>query len=160
MNGRTLSDAFLALVPRLLWPDKPITAGSGHLVTELTGIQYAGGTSVGIGQVLEFYGNFGTTGVVIGFMIIGLIVTTLDILATERLANGDLHGFVLCYLPGLAFLQVGGQLVEVTASAGASVVVALLANRYLDRLQKRQPHQTKLTTPVLSSALIGVNRRP
>jgi hypothetical protein len=138
MNGRTLSDAALSLVPRILWPDKPITAGSGKLVNELTGIRFDGGTSVGIGQVMEFYGNFGTTGVVIGFMIIGLIVTTLDILATERLASGDLHGFVLCFLPGLAFLQVGGQLVEVTASAGASIVVALVVNRFLDRLQNKQ----------------------
>jgi hypothetical protein len=136
-RGDTLWDAVLALVPRALWPEKTISAGSGDLVTRFTGIPRSAGTSVGIGQVMEFYGNFGTTGVVIGFVLIGLIVTTLDILASERLANNDLHGFVLWYLPGLAFLQVGGQLVEVTASAAASIVVALGVNRYLDRMRRK-----------------------
>lgn len=136
--GETLWDAALALVPRALWPDKTVSAGSGKLVTRFTGFQYDRNTSVGIGQVMEFYVNFGTTGVILGFMVFGVIITTLDILATERLANGDLHGFVLFYLPGLAFLQVGGQLVEITASAAASLVVALLANKYLDRMQRKQ----------------------
>jgi hypothetical protein len=136
-NGETLFDALLSLVPRALWPEKPITAGSGNLVSRFTGINYAAGTSIGIGQVMEFYVNFGTTGVLIGFILFGVIITLLDILATERLANGDLHGFVLFYLPGLGFLQVGGQLVEVTASAGASLVVAIIVNRFLDRLQRK-----------------------
>jgi membrane protein implicated in regulation of membrane protease activity len=87
---------------------------------------------------MEFYVNFGTTGVIVGFMIFGLIITTLDVLATERLASGDLRGFVLFYLPGLSFLQVGGQLTEITTSAAASLVVALIVNRVLDRLQRKQ----------------------
>jgi len=136
--GETLWDAALALIPRALWPDKPITAGSGNLVSRYNGFHWEAGTSVGIGQVMEFYINFGTTGVVIGFMIFGVIVTALDILATERLANGDLHGFVLYFLPGLSFLQVGGQLVEITASAAAALLVAVVVNRFLDRLQRKQ----------------------
>jgi hypothetical protein len=137
-KGDTLIDAFLSLVPRALWPDKPITAGSGDLVSRFTGFTYDNNiTSVGIGTVMEFYANFGTMGILIGFTILGLIVTALDILATERLANGDLNGFVLYYLPGLSFLQVGGQLVEVTASAAAGFVVALAANKYLQRLQQK-----------------------
>jgi hypothetical protein len=76
--------------------------------------------------------NFGTPGVVIGFMIMGVLVTSFDWQAAERLARNDLHGFVLWFLPGIALLQVGGQLVEITASAAASLVVALLVNRLLD----------------------------
>ncbi len=137
-RGDTLWDAALALVPRILWPEKTVSAGSGNLVTRFTGIHFAVGTSVGIGQVMELYGNFGSEGIIIGFALLGLIVTALDRLAAERLATGDLHGFVLWYLPGLAFLQVGGQLVEVTASAAASIVVALMVNRYLNHLQRKQ----------------------
>jgi hypothetical protein len=137
-RGATLLDSLYALIPRAFWRDKYITAGSGSLVARFTGFQYDNNaTSVGIGQVMEFYANFGTTGLVIGFMIFGVIITTLDILATERLASGDLHGFVLWYLPGLAFLQVGGQLVEITASAAAALVVAIIVNRVLDRLQRK-----------------------
>jgi hypothetical protein len=138
-HGETIRDAALALVPRLFWPDKPIEAGSGTLVARFTGFTFDNSTtSVGIGQLMEFYVNFGTTGVIVGFMIFGLIITTLDVLATERLASGDLRGFVLFYLPGLSFLQVGGQLTEITTSAAASLVVALIVNRVLDRLQRKQ----------------------
>src|SRR5262249_48114281 len=58
-GGETLWDALIAVVPRALWPDKPVVAGSGNLVTRFTGIEFAAGTSVGIGQVMEFYVNFG-----------------------------------------------------------------------------------------------------
>jgi hypothetical protein len=136
-RGETLWDALLALIPRAIWPDKPISAGSGDLVNRYTDIRFAEGTSVGVGQVLEFYANFGTTGVVIGFALMGLVITALDLQAADRLARSDLQGFVLWFLPGIALLQVGGQLVELTASAAASLIVALLANRYLDRLQRR-----------------------
>jgi len=136
-RGDTLWDALLALIPRAFWPDKPITAGSGDLVNRYTDIKFAPGTSVGVGQVLEFYANFGTTGVVIGFAIMGLLITALDYQAADRLARSDLQGFVLWFLPGIALLQVGGQLVELTASAGASLIVALLANKYLERFQIR-----------------------
>jgi hypothetical protein len=149
-RGDTLWDALLALIPRAVWPDKPIQAGSGDLVTRYTGIEFASGTSVGVGQVLEFYANFGSVGVVIGFLIMGVVVTVLDFKAGERLAHSDLHGFVLWFLPGLALLQVGGQMVELTASAGASLVVALLANRYLDRLQTKRTKREPLASPAVS----------
>jgi hypothetical protein len=136
-RGDTLWDALLALIPRAIWPEKPITAGSGNLVSRYTGIDFASGTSVGVGQVMEFYLNFGTPGVVIGFIIMGVLVTAFDWQAAERLARNDLHGFVLWFLPGIALLQVGGQLVEITASAAASLVVALLVNRFLDSWHAR-----------------------
>ena len=149
-RGDTLWDALMALIPRALWPDKPISAGSGDLVNRYTDIKFAEGTSVGVGQVLEFYANFGTTGVVIGFAIMGLVITVLDLQAADRLARADLQGFVLWFLPGIALLQVGGQLVELTASAAASLIVALLANKYLDRL-----HRHGADSPAEASLLNG-----
>jgi hypothetical protein len=140
-HGETLWDALLALIPRAVWPDKIIEAGSGDLVTRYTGIDFVEGTSVGVGQVMEFYANFGTLGVAFGFLIMGVIITALDWQAAERLQRADLRGFVLWYLPGIALLQVGGQLVELTASAAASLVVALLVNRYLN-LWQAQPAPT------------------
>jgi hypothetical protein len=138
-RGDTLWDALLALIPRAVWPDKPIEAGSGDLVSRYTGLEFGTGTSVGVGQVMEFYANFGTSGVLIGFVILGVVVTALDLQAAERLARSDLHGFMLWYLPGIALLQVGGQLVELTASAAGSLVVAVLVNQYLGRMQSLAP---------------------
>jgi hypothetical protein len=139
VHGDTLWEALFALVPRALWPDKPIEAGSGNMVSEYTGLRFAAGTSVGIGHVMEFYVNFGTPGVICGFLVMGVLVTTLDGAAAERLAMSNLHGFVVWFLPGISLLQVGGSLVEATVSAVASIAVAFLANRYLDHLQGKQP---------------------
>jgi hypothetical protein len=137
-HGQTLWEALLALIPRAVWPDKPLEAGSGNMVTQFTGLRFLEGTSVGIGHVMEFYVNFGTLGTIIGFVVMGILVTILDLTAAGRLAANDLHGFVLWYLPGISLLQVGGSLVEATVSAVASIVVAVLANKYLDRLQQRE----------------------
>ena len=117
-RGDTLWDALLALIPRAIWPDKPITAGSGNLVSRYHRHRFAAGTSVGVGQVMEFYANFGTLGVVIGFMIMGVFVTALDWQAANGWRARDLHGFVLWFLPGIALLQVGGQLVEIDGQRG------------------------------------------
>ena len=159
-RGDTLWDALLALIPRAIWPEKPIKAGSGDLVNRYTDIKFADGTSVGIGQVLEFYANFGTTGVVIGFAIMGLVITALDHQAAERLARSDLQGFVLWFLPGIALLQVNGQLVELTASAAASLAVVLLANKYLGRLQTRSAGDAPFgpTAVSVGAAATPVNR--
>jgi hypothetical protein len=136
--GRTVGDAVLALIPRALWPEKPIAAGSGTLVSEYTGVTFGEETSVGIGQVLEFYINFGTPGVVIGFLIFGVAVSGIDAIATSHLRAQNWQGFVMWYLVGISCLQVGGSLVEVSGSAGASLVSAMLLNRWLlPRLQKR-----------------------
>jgi hypothetical protein len=147
-RGETLWDALLALIPRAVWPDKRIEAGSGDLVTRYTGVEFQPGVSVGVGQAMEFYINFGTLGVVVGFMLMGVLVTTLDWQAGERLARSDLHGFVLWFVPGISLLQVGGQLVEVTASFAASLVVALLVNKYLDRLQGKQGAKVATQSPM------------
>ena len=94
---------------------------------------------------MEFYANFGTVGVFFGFLVMGVLVTAVDWQAAERLARSDLHGFVLWFLPGIALLQVAGQLVELTASAAASLIIAMLVNKYLHRLQSvgQAPAQTQ-----------------
>ncbi|OLE12775.1 MAG: hypothetical protein AUI36_40100, partial [Cyanobacteria bacterium 13_1_40CM_2_61_4] len=83
-SGETLWEALVALVPRALWPDKPGAAGSADLVTRFTGIRFAEGTSVGIGNVMEFYINFGTMGVVVGFLVLGMVLLVVDVMAGRR----------------------------------------------------------------------------
>lgn len=139
-QGDTLWEALLALVPRAVWPDKPIGAGSGNLVTTYTGISFAEGTSVGIGQVMEFYVNFGDVGVVLGFLVIGMIITVVDWSAYQPLKQGDWERFIFWYLPGLSLLQVGGSLVEVTSSAAAAAILSRLLHRYgIPRTVRRKP---------------------
>lgn len=133
-NGETIRDAALSLIPRALWPDKPVSAGSGDLVTTFTGIQFAEGTSVGIGHVLEWYVNFGRLGVVLGFVLIGLVLATADRKAAYYLNHQDPHHFLLWYLPSLNLLQVGGSLAEASAGAAAALVLVLAIRWAAERL--------------------------
>ena len=78
---------------------------------------------MGIGPVLEFYGNFGTKGVLIGFFFLGAVIGALDFCAGVHLRLGNWAMFTSFFLVGISFLNVGGSLVEVTAGSMASLVV-------------------------------------
>jgi hypothetical protein len=124
--GSTINDAALAIVPRVLWPEKTVAVGSGDLVSHFTGLAFQGETSVGIGQLMECYVNFGETGVIVGFLIIGALITVVDRFAHEKLAAGDIGSFLVWYMPGLNLLNVGGSFVDATSAAAAALVMAVL----------------------------------
>jgi hypothetical protein len=132
-EGDALVNAMIALIPRTLWPGKPQYAGSGHLVTRYTGIQFARGTSVGIGQVMELYVNFGDLGVLIGFTVVGLLLGFFDFQAGMALRTGQWKQFALWFAVGLSFLQVGGNFAEAVSAAAGSAVLCLLVNSFLGR---------------------------
>lgn len=129
-RGETLTNAILALIPRFIWKDKPISAGGNALVTQYTGIKFAKGTSVGVGHVMEFYINFGLAGILVGFFLLGIIITIVDQQAGYYLAVEDYPRFVIWFLPGLAVLNVEGTMFEVSATTAASLVVAYIASRF------------------------------
>ena len=107
------------------------------MIADLTGLQFAEGTSVGAGQVLEFYVNFGLTGVIGGFLIYGFLIGRMDLLAANDLDQGDQKSFLFWFLVCLALLQPGGNLVEITVSAVGSMVAAHAIGRLLARYQRR-----------------------
>jgi hypothetical protein len=137
-RGATFWDALAAVIPRALWPNKPVVGGSGDLVSIYTGIRFADGTSVGIGQILESFVNFGSTGVATCFLVLGAALTWIDRSAFNRLQQGDANGFLIWYLPGLSLLQVGGSFMEVTSTAAAALIVAMALNRLAQYLPGRQ----------------------
>jgi hypothetical protein len=125
------------MIPRLIWPSKPAGGGSGDLVTQLTGLDFALGTSVGIGPVLEFYGNFGTKGVLVGFFFFGALIGALDYCAGVHLRMGNWALFQSFFLVGISCLNVSGSLVEITAGAMAAVAVSLVVVRIESRSARR-----------------------
>ena len=144
-RGETLKDAALALVPRAIWPDKPVYAGSPQVVATYTGMSFAVGTSVGIGQVMEFYVNFGSMGVVIGFIVLGALIAMFDAWAADRLWRGDWEHFAFWFLAGMGFIQAGGSLIEVTSTVGAGLLTAWFVNRnVVPWLQKSNAHRPAL----------------
>ena len=119
-----------AVVPRALWPDKPDVGGGGEVVENFTGQHFAEGTSVGAGQVLEFYMNFGYPGVIIGFAALGFGLMRLDRAIMDSLRKGDLKVLIRCAMPGLSLLQPGGNLTEIFVVAIGSVVAAYVITSF------------------------------
>ena len=144
-HGDTIVEAISALVPRVLWPEKPYTAGGSGLITRFTGVEFSANTSVGIGQVVEFYANFGTAGVCVGFLLLGWLIGFFDRRSAQSLVGGDQLGFTFWYLPGLALMQPGNSLAEVVTSVGAALITALLVIHVLVPLL-RTPRITGLAT--------------
>lgn len=141
-HGETLEDAALALVPRVLWRDKPMIAGSGDLVSRYTGLEFGPDTSVGIGQVMELYVNFGSPGVWTGMAVFGALIVLIDERAAFHLARGDVRRCSLWFVPGLSFLQVGGSLVDVSLSAGAGLAGTMAAGWAIDLMRRTHAAQT------------------
>jgi len=156
-RGSTLADAVLALVPRVLWPDKPMTAGSGDLVSQYTGMTFGPDTSVGIGSIMELYVNFGSLGVWVGMAVFGAVMVLVDERAAFHLAHGDVRRCCVWFVPGLSLLQVGGSLVDVSLTAGAGVAVAVLAN---SSLRWMFPHATDVLVEAPAHDLTVGNEAP
>ena len=132
-DGETIYSAILAIIPRAIWADKPVTAGGGSYVSKHTLIAFDENTSVGMGQVLEFYINFGVPGVLLGFLALGLILRRLDLRLTRALEERDFHNVQFYFLTGMGALQPGGSLAEIVASCGGGAVLAIVASRFVRR---------------------------
>jgi hypothetical protein len=144
-SGSTLWQAAIAVIPRAIWPGKPIFAGSGNLVSQYTGTVFADGTSVGVGQVMEFYINFGLVGVICGFTVLGTVIRIIDFTAASKLLYGNWIGFASWFLPGLGLLQPGGAIAEMASSVAASVVLVSVINKTILGPKKRSKQPSAKT---------------
>jgi hypothetical protein len=138
-RGETLKDAALALIPRLLWPGKP-EAGGGDMATRYTGIRFAEGTAVGIGQVLELYVNYGSWLVVFGFMIFGGLTAYLDRTAREGLNTGAWYRFLACFMLGSAMVQMMQPLAVMVGVATVNILLSWGLRMFLNMKSKRRRH--------------------
>jgi len=150
LKGESVRDGLLALVPRAFWPKKPVFAGSPQIVAKMTGLQLSKNTSFGVGNVMEFQINFGTPGVVVGFLILGWLIGKLDLKAAIAENRGDLGSVILFFLPCVALIQPGGSLVELFSSAAAALVGASVWNLGWKRFLRRRSAASK-SAPVRSA---------
>ncbi len=124
LDGQSVTDGFIAIIPRAFWPDKPTAAGSGQIVAEMTGLQLNQDTSWGVGNVMEFYINFGVPGLVAGFLALGWLMGWLDLRAAAAERRGDFRSAIIFFLPTVAMIDPGGSLVEITGGAAAALLAA------------------------------------
>jgi hypothetical protein len=153
-GGETLLWGVVALVPRAVWPGKPEVGGGGDLVSRFTGATFAEGTSVGAGQVLEFYVNFGLPGLVGCFVLFGFALGWLDSRAASLLRRADWRRFVFYATPGVAALQPGGNFAEITTSVAAAFLFGWL---FLVASESWRRHDAATGS---ASAMRPVPRRP
>ena len=126
LEGESVWEGLEALVPRALWPDKPVFGGSPQIVSKMTGLRFRYDTSIGVGNVMEFQINFGTPGVVVGFLLLGWAIGTLDLKAATAERQGELGKVILYFLPCVALIQPNGSLVELFGGSAAALVAASL----------------------------------
>jgi hypothetical protein len=90
----------------------------------MTGLELSPTTSWGVGNVMEFYINFGVGGLIAGFLLMGWAVRTLDRKAAAAEIRGDLGRAILFFLPGAALIQPGTSMVEQAGGAAAALIAA------------------------------------
>jgi putative effector of murein hydrolase LrgA (UPF0299 family) len=148
--GDSVRQGLLSLVPRVLWPEKPVFAGSPQIVSKMTGLRLSPTTSFGVGNVMEFQINFGIPGVVIGFFVLGWLIGMLDLKAAVAEGRGDLGRVVLFFLPAVALINPEGSLVEMFSGSAAALVAACgwkwawkqwVAHRASSRKRYSHPHE-------------------
>lgn len=136
-HGETVVGAVAAMIPRVFWPNKPKVGGSVELMTAYTGLYFAEGTNFGVGIPLELYINFGTSGIIIGFMIFGMLIGWYDYQAGRALYEGDLSSFLNYFFPGLALTVTLSSLAEITSSFAAAYVFLFLVNVFFIKRQRK-----------------------
>lgn len=134
--GNTLDHLFAALVPRFLWPDKPMmTVGGQDLYTQATGQI---GTSISPGVFAEAYWNFGWIGIPLLMLPMGVIL---------QLLHGLMVGFVnqgrWIYLPAILLAisigtRVDGHFVADMIGPPALAFAAVWLLRMIESLLARR----------------------
>ncbi len=135
-KGSTIAWAAVAFVPRILWPSKPNIVGGTDTISKYTGRDFGTSTTTfGIGNILEFYINFGTIGVFCGLLLLGTGIRVCDIHAGQHLNGGDWWRFAAWFGIGLGLIQPGTNLAHVvTGTAALVVLVSILYELHFKKL--------------------------
>lgn len=124
LNGRSFWEGAISLVPRIIWPSKPVVAGSPAIIMDMTGFMVNDTTSYGIGNVMEFHINFGLPSLIIGFLLLGALFGWLDRNARIRTQNGEWGHALLYFMPAAAMIHPNGSLVELVSGGAAAFFAA------------------------------------
>jgi hypothetical protein len=137
-QGATLATMVMGLIPRAVWPEKPQVGGGGTVVHDFTGIKFARGISVGAGQVFEFYVNFGTLGVIGGFLLWGWLLGRMDLRIIEALCRGDQRRFFIWFLICVPLLRgAEANLLEIEVSAITAAITAYGLGFLMNEFRRR-----------------------
>jgi len=77
-GGQTYKPLVTAMIPRAVWPDKPLEVTGGLFGKRYELLEPTSRTSLNLPWHIETYVNFGSLGVVIGMALIGAFLAVLD----------------------------------------------------------------------------------
>ena len=149
-DGYTYRSLVGAVVPRVLWPDKPQkTLGQefGHRYSYLTPSDRH--TSINLPILVEMYVNFGKEGIVIGMFLVGVLYRLLARVCNQPgqgmvLSAAGVQLFVPLFVMECDFsLTFGGTIMQLAALGGVLYLLRLLQ-------EIRHPRLTPLV-PMLAS---------
>ena len=131
-NGELLGKAVEnALMPRVLFPDKPPLPSDSDVTSRYTGLDFDQNTSVSIGYLGELYVDFGYVGSLIATTVIGVMAgigyrVLRDYQRTSRLITAG-----VCLIYALSFVEFGAALVKFTNAAVLAFTAALVIQRMI-----------------------------
>jgi hypothetical protein len=96
---------------------------------------------------MEFYINFGLAGVVMGFLGLGALIGFIDFRAAAAERRGDFRQLLVYFAPGVALIQPGASLVEISGGAGAALVAAFVW-RWIWTMRQSRSRQVRARLPV------------
>lgn len=135
-NGKTIIDAITAVVPRVIWPKKPISQGDDSLVRKHSGMKLVKTSKYATGTITEFYINFGTPGIFVGMFIIGVCLRVTDTVSFNYLKNHNISGFLCWFIPGWSFVNTAQTITGIFSLVAASVflsITIMVVNYYFIR---------------------------
>lgn len=125
--GETYSPLVWKLVPRLLYPDKPLEVSGqlfGHRYGFLSPSDFV--TAYNVPQLIEFYANFGVLGVALGMLLLGVLYRVVQsVFVHPRMGLGA----------AIAWLYLGMKLLLIESSFSMVVGGVLQALAFLWALQ-------------------------
>ena len=144
-QGELFFSSLFSIIPRIIWPEKPFFAGESTLVSKYTGLTFAYGTSVGTGLVMEFFIDYGSPFVFLGYLILGLLLAIFDVKARISLENGDWKKFYLYFLLGINMLGSLATERELIMTVGSVVIFYFVIIKFVF------PRLVKLKNQFISS---------
>lgn len=116
--GETVFQALTMVIPRMVWPNKPVTVGGQVVVRQYAGYGILSG-SIAPGHLMEFYLNFGMLGVILGFIFVGALIGIIDQYCARQLKLGNLFNFAMVMVAALAL--VGSATTYLVTFVGATL---------------------------------------